>query len=95
MKHIAGYKENLHFWIDENGKRGGMGNYSIFQQLTGVADYAAMADAGYSTAQIIAEIIKTLPMAQIVMFLVILTMIALFVTTFDANCLMLAWTRTS
>jgi|GEM_PF-1621514 len=24
VKHIAGYKENLHFWIDENGKRGGM-----------------------------------------------------------------------
>jgi BCCT family betaine/carnitine transporter len=65
------------------------GNYSIFQQMTGVADYLAMAEAGYTEAQIIVEIVKTLPVASIVTVLTIWTMIGLFATTFDANCLVL------
>lgn len=66
------------------------GNYSIFQQMTNIADYAAMAESGYTEAQIIVEIIRTLPMAAIVMVLFIWTMIGLFATTFDANCLILS-----
>jgi len=66
------------------------GNYSIFRQMSGIADYAKMAANGATESQIITEIIKTLPMAGIVMVLFIITMIGLFATTFDANSLILA-----
>lgn len=60
-----------------------LGNYSIGKQIVGVADFVAQYEEG-DVYLLIIEIIDTMPLAQLVFALVLITMIAFYATSFDA-----------
>lgn len=67
-----------------------MTNFTVFQQMTGVKDYLSMVKSGFSEAQVIVEVVKTIPISSILMVTILVCMTFLFVTTLDANALMVA-----
>lgn len=66
------------------------GNYSMNLEVTGAMDISGMLAEGASTAQVIMEIMSTLPLSKILMVITVFTMIGLYASTFDATSLILA-----
>lgn len=60
------------------------GNYGLSQQRKGTVDAAGMIAQGQDPSEIILTLIRTLPGYNIALALVIVTMIALYASTFDA-----------
>lgn len=66
------------------------GNYGLHKEVTGALNISGMLNDGATPAAAILEIFKTLPLDKVVMALVIIVMIGLYATTFDATSLVLA-----
>jgi BCCT family betaine/carnitine transporter len=64
-----------------------LGNYSMGLQTSGAADFLAEYIANGDLYGLIINIIKTLPCAEFVMVLVLVTMIAFYATSFDSIAL--------
>lgn len=64
-----------------------LGNYSLGLQVSGIADFLSMYQQTGNLYQVIIEIIKTLPYASFVLFLLLITMIAFYATSFDSIAL--------
>lgn len=64
-----------------------LGNYSLGKQLSGAADFIARYVAEGDLYSAIISMIRTLPCAEIVLILVLLTMIAFYATSFDSIAL--------
>lgn len=66
------------------------GNFGFNLEMTGVLDVSGMLNDGATTAAIILEILKTMPFSKFIMVVVVITMIGLYASTFDATTLVLA-----
>ncbi len=64
-----------------------LGNYSMGMQVTGKADFIAQYTKDGDLYGMIVSIINTMPCAQIVMVVVLVTMIAFYATSFDSIAL--------
>lgn len=64
-----------------------LGNYSMGMQVMGSADFMAMYASNGDLYSMIVAIINTLPCAKVVMFVILLTMIAFYATSFDSIAL--------
>ena len=64
-----------------------LGNYSLSQQVSGVADYLAMYQKNGDLYSIIIAIIRTLPCAPLILALLFITMVAFYATSFDSIAL--------
>ena len=64
-----------------------LGNYSLGQQVFGKADFIALYEQSGDLYQVIISMIKTLPLAPLILFLVLVTMIAFYATSFDSIAL--------
>ncbi len=64
-----------------------LGNYSLGQQVFGKADFIALYEQSGDLYQVIISMIKTLPLAPVILFLVLITMIAFYATSFDSIAL--------
>lgn len=64
-----------------------LGNYSMGKQVAGTCDFISMYQQSGDLYEIIIAIIRTLPLAPIVLALVLLTMIAFYATSFDSLAL--------
>ena len=64
-----------------------LGNYSMGMQVMGSADFMAMYACNGDLYSMIVAIINTLPFAKGIMFVVLLTMIAFYATSFDSIAL--------
>lgn len=60
------------------------GNYGMGQQLSGKIDAIGLLEAGESVTNVILEILNTLPGANFVLLVLVLTMLSFYATTFDA-----------
>ena len=60
-----------------------LGNYSLGLQVNGVADFISIYQQTGSLYQVIIEIIRTLPLAPLVLILLLVTMITFYATSFD------------
>ena len=61
-----------------------LGNYSMGQQMTGVADYIAEYMATGDIYGMIVSIIQSMPLAPVIIVLVLVTMVAFYATSFDS-----------
>lgn len=61
-----------------------LGNYSLGLQMSGAEDFLAVYQQSGDLYQLIVAIIKTLPCAQFVLALVLVTMVAFYATSFDS-----------
>ncbi len=61
-----------------------LGNYSLGLQMSGQIDFINMYASGADLYTIIMEIINTLPMAKLVLFVLVAAMIAFYATSFDS-----------
>lgn len=66
------------------------GNYGLFQQVNNIVDGAGMLEKGVAPAKVVLEIINTLPIPKITMIIFVLSMIAFYASTFDANALVVS-----
>lgn len=65
-----------------------LGNYSLGLQMSGVHDFVSQyIDGDYDAYPVIINIIKTLPLASVVLVVVLITMIAFYATSFDSIAL--------
>ena len=64
-----------------------LGNYSLGLQVNGVADFISIYQQTGSLYQVIIEIIRTLPLAPLVLILLLVTMITFYATSFDSIAL--------
>lgn len=64
-----------------------LGNYSLGKQIAGAADFIAAYQQTGDLYSIIISIIRTLPCAPFVLFLVLITMVAFYATSFDSIAL--------
>lgn len=64
-----------------------LGNYSLGKQISGEADFVAQYIADGNLYSVIISVIRTLPCAEIILVLVLLTMIAFYATSFDSIAL--------
>ena len=64
-----------------------LGNYSLGKQVSGAVDFIAMYNENGDLYSLIISIIRTLPLASLVLLLVLLTMIAFYATSFDSIAL--------
>lgn len=64
-----------------------LGNYSMGKQFSGAADFMAKYQETGDTYDLIISIIKTMPCAQIVLVLILVTMVAFYATSFDSIAL--------
>lgn len=65
-----------------------LGNYSLGLQVSGVHDFISQyVDGGYDAYPVIINIIKTLPLASVVLVVLLITMIAFYATSFDSIAL--------
>lgn len=64
-----------------------LGNYSMGQQMSGVADYIAEYNATGDIYGMIVSVIQSMPLAPVVMVLVLITMVAFYATSFDSIAL--------
>lgn len=60
------------------------GGYGLHLQTEGVIDAAGLMASGATPTEVIIEILKTLPASKFVMVLILITMIGLYASTFDA-----------
>ncbi|MDO4438067.1 MAG: BCCT family transporter [Eubacteriales bacterium] len=61
-----------------------LGNYSLGLQMSGQLDFIGMYASGADLYTIIMEIINTLPLAKLVLFVLVAAMIAFYATSFDS-----------
>lgn len=61
-----------------------LGNYSMGMQMAGTADFIAQYAKDGDLYSMVVAIINTMPFSNIVMFLILLTMIAFYATSFDS-----------
>lgn len=61
-----------------------LGNYALGKQISGAADFIAMYQESGELYPVIIEMIRTMPLAVIVLLLVLVTMIAFYATSFDS-----------
>lgn len=61
-----------------------LGNYGMGLQTSGVYDFVSQYGANGDVYQIIINIIQTMPLAQIVLIWILVTMIAFYATSFDS-----------
>lgn len=66
------------------------GNYGLYQQVTGKIDAAGMLAKGVPPSNVVLEIINTLPIPKITMVVFVVSMIAFYSSTFDANTLVVS-----
>ena len=64
-----------------------LGNYSMGMQVTGKADFISNYLLNNDLYGMIVDIIKTMPYAPVIMFVVLITMIAYYATSFDSIAL--------
>ncbi len=64
-----------------------LGNYSLGKQLSGEADFINMFQNSGDLYAVIISIIKTLPGVNVVLFVLLITMIAFYATSFDSIAL--------
>ncbi|MCM1180015.1 MAG: BCCT family transporter [Clostridium sp.] len=64
-----------------------LGNYSLGKQISGAADFLTMYERSGDLYEIIIAIIRTLPLASIVLLLLFITMVAFYATSFDSIAL--------
>ena len=64
-----------------------LGNYSLGLQVNGVADFISIYQQTGSLYQVIIEIIRTLPLAPLVLILLLVTIITFYATSFDSIAL--------
>ena len=64
-----------------------LGNYSLGKQMSGAADFIAQYRQGGDLYALIISMIRTLPCAQLVLALVLITMVAFYATSFDSIAL--------
>lgn len=64
-----------------------LGNYSLGKQVSGAADFIAQYNETTDLYGLIISMIHTLPCAQLVLFLVLITMVAFYATSFDSIAL--------
>ena len=64
-----------------------LGNYSLGKQVSGAADFISMYLESGDLYSVIIEMIKTLPLAPLVLALLLITMIAFYATSFDSIAL--------
>lgn len=67
-----------------------MSNFAIYQQMTGVKDYISMVKDGMTEAQVIVEVVRTIPISTILIVIILVCMTFLFVTTLDAYTLVIS-----
>lgn len=60
------------------------GNYGLAQQMRGTVDAAGMLRAGNNASDVIVSVIRTLPLSNFVLILLVAAMVAFYATTFDA-----------
>lgn len=60
------------------------GNFGLYQQVSGNVDITALMNDGATPYQVIIEIIKNLPLGNVALIVLVITMIGLYATTFDA-----------
>ena len=61
-----------------------LGNYSMGMQMVGTADFISQYAKDGDLYSMIVTIINTMPFSNIIMFLILLTMIAFYATSFDS-----------
>jgi len=64
-----------------------LGNYSLGKQVSGAVDFIAQYNEGGDLYELIISMIRTLPCAQLVLALVLVTMVAFYATSFDSIAL--------
>lgn len=64
-----------------------LGNYSLGKQMSGAADFIAQYRETGDLYALIISMIRTLPCAQLVLVLVLITMVAFYATSFDSIAL--------
>lgn len=64
-----------------------LGNYSMGQQMSGVADYIAEYMSTGDIYGMIVSVIQSIPLAPVILVLVLVTMIAFYATSFDSIAL--------
>lgn len=64
-----------------------LGNYSLGKQVSGAADFIAQYHEGGDLYRLIISMIRTLPFAQFVLALILVTMVAFYATSFDSIAL--------
>ena len=64
-----------------------LGNYSLGKQMSGAADFIAQYRETGDLYSLIISMIRTLPCAQLVLALVLITMVAFYATSFDSIAL--------
>lgn len=64
-----------------------LGNYSLGKQMSGAADFIAQYRESGDLYSLIISMIRTLPCAQLVLALVLITMVAFYATSFDSIAL--------
>ncbi len=64
-----------------------LGNHSMSKQVSGEADFIATYTENGDLYQVIIDMIKTLPVAPVILVVVLLTMIAFYATSFDSIAL--------
>jgi betaine/carnitine transporter, BCCT family len=67
-----------------------MSNFTIYQQMTGYKDYISMVKEGMKEAQVIVEVVKTIPISTVLIIIILVCMAFLFVTTLDAYTLVIS-----
>ncbi|GHV08882.1 carnitine transporter [Spirochaetia bacterium] len=66
------------------------GNFGLYQQVTGKVDTTALLEEGVAPSDIILRLFDQLPLTQVVLALLAITMIAFYASTFDAITLVVA-----
>ncbi|MDE6760033.1 MAG: BCCT family transporter [Lachnospiraceae bacterium] len=64
-----------------------LGNYSLGKQISGDADFLAMYQQSGDLYGVIIAIIRTLPLASLILVLLLITMVAFYATSFDSIAL--------
>jgi len=67
-----------------------LGNYGLFLETQGIFSAACELEQGAAPAAVIVQIIQNMPFANVCLFILILTMIAFYASTFDAITLVIA-----
>jgi BCCT family betaine/carnitine transporter len=69
------------------------GNFGLYQEVSGAIDVTGLMAAGVSAEEIIITILARLPLGNAVLFLLAITMIAFYASTFDAITLVVSQFR--
>lgn len=67
-----------------------LGNYGLYLETHGILHAAEHLESGAAPSAVILSILETLPFSKLTLFLLIITMIALYASTFDAITMVIA-----